>query len=87
MFYGIRGHTDYVPANLNEKLSLGNGLCISPLKGQVNGAMSEIKSLREVAQQVDNERDFKDYILSFSSKAASRTSDIKYEKNPVRSSP
>lgn len=45
--------------------------------------MSDVKSLREVAQQVDNEKDFKEYILSFSGKAGSRSSDIKYEKNPV----
>lgn len=71
-------------ANLNEKLSLGNGLCVSPLKSQANGIISDVKSLRDIAQQVNNEKDFKDYILGFSNKAGSRTTDIKYEKHPVQ---
>ncbi|KAL9108732.1 MAG: hypothetical protein Q9227_006528 [Pyrenula ochraceoflavens] len=74
-------------AMLNERLLLGNGLCVSPLKNQANGVVSQNKSLREVAQQVDNEKDFKDYILSFSGKAGSRPSEIKYEKHPALSTP
>ncbi len=74
-------------AFLNEKLLLGNGLCVSPLKNQQNGVTSTSRSLREVAHNIDNEKDFRDYILSFSNKAGTRASDIKYEKHPTLSSP
>jgi hypothetical protein len=58
---------------------------VSPLKSQGNGAGPETKSLREVARQINNEQDFKDYVLSFSTKAAVRPSEIKYERHPVSS--
>jgi Rho GTPase-activating protein RGD1 len=74
-------------ASLNEKLLLGNGLCVSPLKNQPNGMTPESRSLREVAHNIDNEKDFRDYVLSFSNKAGTRTSEIKYEKHPALSSP
>jgi Rho GTPase-activating protein RGD1 len=70
-------------ANLNEKLLLGQGLCVSPLKSQLNGTGPETKSLREVARQIDNEKDFKDYVLSFSNRTGVRSSEIKYERHPV----
>lgn len=73
-------------ASLNEKLLLGSGLCVSPLRNP-NGVPSESRSLREVAQSIDNEKDFRDYILSFSNKAGTRTSEIRYEKHPVLVSP
>lgn len=73
-------------ALLNEKLLLGNGLCVSPLKNQPNGMAMESRSLREVAHSIDNEKDFRDYVLSFSNKAGSRTSEIKYEKHPTLAS-
>lgn len=71
-------------AALSEKMLLGNGLCVSPLRSQAAGAS---KSLREIAQNVDNHRDFQDYILSFSAKAGSRQPEIKYEKHPALSNP
>jgi hypothetical protein len=74
-------------ASLNEKLLLGNGLCVSPLKNQPSGMVSSGRSLREVAHNIDNEKDFRDYILSFSNKAGTRASDIKYEKHPALASP
>ncbi len=74
-------------ASVNEKLLLGNGLCVSPLKSQPNGVTSESRSLREVAHNIDNEKDFRDYILTFSNKAGTRTSEIKYEKHPALASP
>lgn len=74
-------------ASFNEKLLLGNGLCVSPLKNQPNGMTSTTRSLREVAQNIDNEKDFRDYILSFSNKAGTGTSEIKYEKHPALASP
>lgn len=74
-------------ASLNEQLLLRNGLSVSPLKNQTRGTTPESKSLREVAQQIDNDRDFRDYIMTFSNKAGSRPPEIKYEKHPALSSP
>ena len=74
-------------ASLNEKLLLGNGLCVSPLKGTSSEATPETRSLREVIQQIDNERDFRDYMLSFSNKAGTKPSEIKYEKHPALTNP
>lgn len=67
-------------AALSEKMLLGNGLCVSPLRSQAAGAS---KSLREIAQSVDNHRDFHDYVMSFSAKAGTRQPEIKYEKHPA----
>ena len=69
-------------AALSEKMLLGNGLCVSPLRSQAAGAS---KSLREIAQSVDNQRDFRDYVMSFSAKAGTRQPEIKYEKHPALS--
>ena len=74
-------------ASANEKLLLNNGLCVSPLKNQSNGTSSGPRSLREIAQQVNNEKDLEDYVLGFSNKAGPRPSDIKYEKNQALASP
>lgn len=59
---------------------------MSPLKSQPNGTGPENKSLREVARQIDNEKDFRDYVLSFSNRTGNRSSEIKYERHPVRRS-
>lgn len=69
-------------AGLSEKLLLGNGICISPLKTQEGPA----RSLREIAQSVDNDKDFNDYVLSFTAKAGQHPTEIKYEKHPSLSS-
>jgi hypothetical protein len=75
-------------ASVNEQLLLRNGLCVSPLKsGQTNGATSESKSLRDVAQQINNEGDFRDYIMTFSNKAGTQSPEIKYERHPALASP
>jgi hypothetical protein len=75
-------------ASVNEQLLLRNGLCINPLKGsQTNGATSESRSLRDIAQQIDNEGDFRDYIMSFSNKAGTQSPEIKYERHPALGSP
>ncbi|EHY54557.1 Rho GTPase-activating protein [Exophiala dermatitidis] len=68
-------------AGQTEKLILGYGLSITPLKGQSPAS----RSLREVASSVDNERDLLEYVLSFSGKASSAPKDIKYEKHPALS--
>ena len=69
------------PASFNEKLLLGNGLCVSPLKGQNNDEGQ--RSLREILNQIDNAKDLQVYLLSFSGKTGAKAADFKYERNPV----
>ena len=69
-------------ASFHEKLLLGNGLCISPLKGQ--NSNQGLRSLRDVIQQIHNTRDLDLYVSSFASKAGGKTSDIRYERHPVK---
>ncbi|KAL8699837.1 MAG: hypothetical protein Q9224_001241 [Gallowayella concinna] len=64
-------------ASFNEKLLLGNGLCVSPLKGHNNDRSP--RSLRDVVFQIDNTQDLNSYIRSFSAKAGQRSADIKYQ--------
>lgn len=71
-------------AAFNERLLLGSGMSVSPLRNDANSSSPGIKSLREAARHVDNERDFKEYILSHLSKANSGSSTIRYERHPVR---
>ena len=75
-------------ASFNEQLLLRNGLCVNPLKGaQSNGAPSESRSLRDVAQQIDNEGDLRDYVMTFSNKAGTQSPELKYERHPALVSP
>ena len=60
---------------------LGNGLCVSPLKGQNNDGSP--RSLRDVVFQIDNTHDLNSYISSFSSRAGQRPAEIKYQPHPV----
>jgi hypothetical protein len=68
----------YFLAAFNEKLLLGNGLLISPL----SDGDSTRRSLRDIVTQVDNDKDFQNHVLSFSSQVPG-TKDIKYEQHPV----
>lgn len=73
------------PATFNEKLLLGQGLCVSPLKPESNGAVAP-KSLAEVVRQVDNQKDLHDFILSHErNPGAVSGEEVKYERHPVRS--
>ena len=75
-------------ASLSEQLLLRNGLCVNPLKSsQTNGTPSESRSLRDVAQQIDNDGDLRDYVLTFSNKAGTQSPEIKYERHPALTSP
>ncbi|EEQ90838.2 rho GTPase activator [Blastomyces dermatitidis ER-3] len=74
-------------ATFTEKLLLGNGLCVSPLKNGVNANAAGFKSLREVASEVDDEKDFKSFVLSHASKIGSGSTEIKYEKHPTLATP
>ena len=61
---------------------MGQGLSISPLK---DGATAGPKSLYEVVQHVDNQKDFHDYILSHESNPNAVASEqIQYHRHPVR---
>lgn len=68
-------------ASFNEKLLLGNGLCVSPLKGQ--NIDEGQRSLRDVLNQIDNAKDLHNHLLSFSGKTGIKPIDFKYERNPV----
>lgn len=75
-------------AQANERLLLNNGLCVSPLKSQTtNGPVPGPRSLREIAQSVNNDKDLDDYVLGFSNKAGTKPPEIKYEKHPALASP
>ncbi|KAI5801509.1 hypothetical protein DFH27DRAFT_60161 [Peziza echinospora] len=69
-------------ATLNEKLLLSNGLSINPIKGN-NPSGPHSQSMREVIALIDNETDFKKFVLSMESKLPqSAPAEIKYEKHP-----
>ncbi|PLB52358.1 putative Rho GTPase activator [Aspergillus steynii IBT 23096] len=70
-------------ATFNEKLLLGQGLSISPLKDGTNSAIAP-KSLYEVIQTIDNQKDYNEYILSHENNPAAIASEqIKYERHPT----
>ncbi|PYI02157.1 RhoGAP-domain-containing protein [Aspergillus sclerotiicarbonarius CBS 121057] len=71
-------------ATFNEKLLLGQGLSISPLKDATANPNLAPKSLYEVISQIDNEKDFREYILSHERNPAAVTSDqIRYQRHPT----
>ncbi|KAK0112220.1 hypothetical protein ONS96_001469 [Cadophora gregata f. sp. sojae] len=72
-------------ASFNEKLLLSNGLNVSPSKS--NETANQSRSLREAVYAINNERDLSNFISSFANKVPARTSEIKYEKNPVLNPP
>ncbi|KAL4939061.1 hypothetical protein BDV06DRAFT_199593 [Aspergillus oleicola] len=66
----------------NEKLLLGQGLSISPLRDGETAATP--KSLREVIQQIDNQKDYHDYVLSHEFSPGAVTSEqIHYHRHPT----
>ncbi|KAI9701685.1 MAG: hypothetical protein M1820_006313 [Bogoriella megaspora] len=66
-------------ASFNEKLLLGNGIVVAPLKGDT----ASQRSLRDVVYEINNEKDFHDYISSFSNKVPNRSQEIAYKKHPT----
>ncbi|KIX06204.1 uncharacterized protein Z518_04179 [Rhinocladiella mackenziei CBS 650.93] len=72
-------------AALSEKLLLGYGLSITPLKSQSPASGPSPKSLREIASSINNDRDFVEYVLSFSNNAGTRADEIQYEQHPSSS--
>ncbi|KAI9769425.1 MAG: hypothetical protein M1840_004127 [Geoglossum simile] len=69
-------------ASFNEKLLLNNGLTISPINPPA-GTNPESRSLRDLVYSVDNEKDLKGYLMSFSSKVQPKAAEIKYERHPA----
>ncbi|KAI1749280.1 hypothetical protein F4782DRAFT_533568 [Xylaria castorea] len=69
-------------ASFNEKLLLSNGLVISPLRNAASQSQYS-HSLKEVVHSIDNVKDLEDFITSFHSKLPPKTSEPKYERNPV----
>ena len=51
-----------------------------------NEQAGNTRSLREVVYAINNEQDLNNYLGSFASKVPARASEIKYERNAVRSS-
>ena len=69
-------------AAFNEKLLFGNGMVASPVRDDGDGSGSNL-SVREMVQQVDNERDLQQYIMAHSHSVPARPAEIRYEKHPV----
>lgn len=74
-------------ATFNEKLLLGSGLTVSPMKSGPNGVGMASQSLRDAARQIDDEKDLKDYVLSHLSKVTLEPTTIKYERHPTLATP
>ncbi|KAF3482324.1 uncharacterized protein GIQ15_05083 [Arthroderma uncinatum] len=64
-------------ASFNEKLLLGSGLAVSPMK--TGNATPD--SLREAARRIDNERDFRDFVISQAGKVPDTKPTPKYERH------
>jgi hypothetical protein len=58
-------------------LILGSGILISPI-----GDDPSRKSLREIVARIDNDFDFKSYVVSHATQVPG-VKDIKYEQHPV----
>ncbi|KAJ5555580.1 hypothetical protein N7535_008015 [Penicillium sp. DV-2018c] len=70
-------------ATFSEKLLLGQGICIKPLKDDSSASFGP-KSLAEVVRQVDNQKDLHEFILSHEGNpGAVASEEIKYERHPV----
>ena len=81
---GSQIKADCVPATFNERLLLGNGMCISPLDEQGDGTMPS-RSLREVVNQIDNDHDLRTFVTGFSSKVGPKQPNLDYRRHPVSS--
>lgn len=71
-------------ATFNEKLLLGQGLSISPLKDAASSGAVGPRSLYDVIGQIDNQKDFQDFVLSHEGNpGAVASEEVKYERHPV----
>ncbi|PHH66363.1 hypothetical protein CDD81_7418 [Ophiocordyceps australis] len=69
-------------AAFNEKLLLGNGLIVSPFKGQPAANPAQPRSLRDAVAAIDNTRDLDHYLAAYHSKIQPYA-DVRYERNPL----
>ncbi|KAJ5632914.1 hypothetical protein N7490_009253 [Penicillium lividum] len=70
-------------ATFNEKLLLGQGLCVSPIKTEMNGSIAS-KSLAEVIRQVDNQKDLHDFILTHEGNPGAISGpEVQYQRHPT----
>ncbi|KAI1500671.1 hypothetical protein F5X99DRAFT_419093 [Biscogniauxia marginata] len=69
-------------ASFNEKLLLSNGLVISPLKSATLPGQHS-RSLKEVIQAINNKKDLEDYLTGVFTRLPPKSSEPKYERNPV----
>jgi hypothetical protein len=74
-----------VPASFNEKLVVNNGQVVSPqpLKGS---SMQPLPSVNQLIYQINNERDFDEYVLKHAAKAPLVKSELQYVKHPTQAS-
>ncbi|KAK4995586.1 hypothetical protein LTR28_000470 [Elasticomyces elasticus] len=70
-------------ATFNEKLLLGNGLAVSPLKPDDSNVAPQ-RSLRDIVYQINNHQDLESFVTSL--QVPQKPSEIKYEKHPTPSS-
>ncbi|KAF7717273.1 Uncharacterized protein PECH_007551 [Penicillium ucsense] len=69
-------------ATFSEKLLLGQGLCVCPMNSG-NGSVPP-KSLTEVVRQVDNQKDFHEFVLSHEGHPGAITGpEVRYERHPT----
>lgn len=60
-------------------------MSISPLKDAASNGAVGPKSLYDVVKQIDDQKDFQDFVLSHEGNPGAVASDqIKYERHPVR---
>ncbi|RAR00703.1 RhoGAP-domain-containing protein [Stemphylium lycopersici] len=71
-------------ASFNEKLVVNNGQVVTPqpLKGSAAHAPP---SINQLIYQINNEKDFDDFVLSQASKAPLHKSELQYVKHPTQS--
>lgn len=72
-------------ASFNEKLVVNNGQVVSPqpLKGSTS---QPAPSINQLIYQINNEKDFDDYVLRHASKVPSVRTDMQYVKHPTQAS-
>ncbi|EFQ92886.1 hypothetical protein PTT_09964 [Pyrenophora teres f. teres 0-1] len=70
-------------ASFNEKLVVNNGQVVSPQP--LKGSTSQLApSINQLIYQINNERDFDEYILSHASKAPLTKAELQYVKHPTQ---
>jgi Rho GTPase-activating protein RGD1 len=66
-------------AGIEEQNLVRNGLLVNPMPDLQPGQ----KGFRQIAAEVDNELDFRNYVVSFSGKIPQRPAEIKYQQHPT----